>query len=434
MNFGTSDPISRLVAADPARGLPVEESARALVWQRVLEGDRRSQEPRRTQPAGPHVHDGQIPRAQFSTGASFGGRHLRHLRRRTLVLAVPVLLALAGCGALAAGVIRFGAPVKPSPYIFPGPRAGNGTPLASTERLLPVATPDPEGGPAWGMRLYQTTRGLGCVQVGRVLDGRFGALGQYGAFKDDGRFHEVPVNAPQFSNNDCSNLDAHGRTFMNLSVFDQAASGWFGCGSCAPASSNKMNIPPGSGICEQGHERDLYYGLLGPDAQSITYTSKGHSVTQATSGPEGAYLLVTHATYNRFYDFQDASTGGVVPVSSPITAVHYRDGHTCHITARRLDRRSGCVHAVAARARGLRIAGGRTTHTGAGRPADPPPPRPRTPWRLRNADQLQVARGDRQSSPPLSDRMARTGYATAGQRLRLDRRRPVRRANHRRAL
>ncbi len=334
MSFSTSDPIARLVAADPTRNLLVDERARSLVWQRVLDGQIELQDMPGGEPDGPRVHGGTIPRARFFKDASFGGHRLPRIRRRTLVFIVPVLLALAGCGALAAGVIRFGAPAKPSPYVFPGPQAGNGTPIPGTERLLPIATPDPEGGPTWGMRLYHTTRDLGCVQVGRVLDGKFGALGQDGAFGDDSRFHEVPVNAPQFSNNDCTNLDADGRTFLNLSVFDQAASGWYGRDSCAPAGSNKMNVPPGSGVCQQSHERDLYYGLLGPDAQSITYTSEGHSVTQTTSGSEGAYLLVTHAIHNRFYDFQDASTGGVVPVSSPITAVHYRDGRTCHLTAR----------------------------------------------------------------------------------------------------
>ena len=208
-----------------------------------------------------------------------------------------MLLALAGCGAFAAGVIRFGAPVKPSPYVFPGPRAGNGTPLAGTERLLPVATPDPRRRAGVGHAPVPHDPRSRCVQVGRVLDGKFGALGQDGAFEDDRRFHEVPVNAPQFFDDGCANLDAHGRTFMNLSVFDQAASGWFGRDNCVPANSNKMNIPPGSGICEQDHERDLYYGLLGPDAQSITYTSKGHSVTQATSGPKApTYSLRTQPT------------------------------------------------------------------------------------------------------------------------------------------
>jgi hypothetical protein len=322
LSANNKDLLARLAAADPAQGLVADDAARACVWQRVI-----AEEP-------PREH--RAPRGRRAPRGTRGSRGRRgpRVHRRTLVLIVPLLLALAGCGALAAGVIRFGAPVKPVPRIFPGPRAGNGTPIAGTERLLPIATPDPEGGPVWGMRLYHTTRGLGCVQVGRVLDGRFGALGQDGAFGNDGRFHEVPVTAPQFFDNDCSNLDANGRTFLNLSLFDQAASGWFGRGNCVPAGSNKMNTPPGSGICKQSHERDLYYGLLGPEAQSITYTSEDHTVTQPTSGPEGAYLLVTHAVHNRFYNFQDASTGGVVPVSGPITAVHYRDGRTCHLTAR----------------------------------------------------------------------------------------------------
>ena len=61
--------------------------------------------------------------------------------------------------------------------------------------MLPIAAPDPAGGPDWGMRVLSTTRGEGCLQLGRIVDGKLGALGQDDAFANDGRFHELPVSA-----------------------------------------------------------------------------------------------------------------------------------------------------------------------------------------------------------------------------------------------
>ena len=87
-------------------------------------------------------------------------------------------------------------------------------------------------------------------------------------------------------------------------------------------------------ICPQADERDLFYGLLGPYAKSITYTSNGAHKTLATVGPEGAYLIVTDAPANQRYNTAGPGTTDVVPVDGPITEIHYRNGATCHLTAR----------------------------------------------------------------------------------------------------
>jgi hypothetical protein len=259
---------------------------------------------------------------------SRGRRHLRGL-----LILIPALLVLAA-GALAlGGVIEIG---RPASREFSASRAGYGPLTPGTSRLLPISAPDPRGGPAWGMRVFSTRRGVGCIQVGRLVDGRLGALGQDGAFKDDGRFHEIPAgSAIRFFA--CSALDGNGRIFNNVTVGDQTASAWSGFRSCAPATATAAEKAPERGhaipICSQADERDLYYGLLGPDAESITYKSGAQRRTIPTVGPEGAYLIVTEAPSHQLFDFSAGGTSDVVPVDGPITEIHYRNGSTCHLTA-----------------------------------------------------------------------------------------------------
>jgi hypothetical protein len=45
------------------------------------------------------------------------------------------------------------------------------------------------------MRVVHTTRGLICVQIGRVDSGRLRQLGVDGGFGDDERFHPMPTDA-----------------------------------------------------------------------------------------------------------------------------------------------------------------------------------------------------------------------------------------------
>jgi len=177
------------------------------------------------------------------------------------------------------------------------------------------------------------------------------ALGQDGEFNDDGRFHEVPAGSSiQFPA--CSALDGNGRIFNNVTVGDQPASAWDGFLTCVPATATGPERapelePPAGGseksperrrpvsICSQADERNLYYGLLGPDAESVTYTSGAQHRTIPTAGPEGAYLIVTEAPAHQLFDAGPAGgTSDVVPVDGPITEIHYRDGSTCHLTAR----------------------------------------------------------------------------------------------------
>jgi hypothetical protein len=77
----------------------------------------------------------------------------------------------------------------------------------------------------------------------------------------------------------------------------------------------------------------LHFGLLGPEAQSITYRSDGETRTLATSGPDGAYLIVEGASPTQLLSGKGLGTSDVVPVDGPITEIHYRNGETCHLTS-----------------------------------------------------------------------------------------------------
>jgi hypothetical protein len=292
----------RLAAADPARGVkPDRESADALL-QQVM--------------SSPRTADG----------------HRRGLRRRGVMLAVACLLVLAmAAAALAAvGVISFGSPARPSGSLA-NPRQGIGALAPGAARLLPVKTPDPAGGLAWGLRVLSTTRGVGCIEFGRLLDGRLGVIGSDGAFGNDGKFHVLPAGGLA-DGGQCADLDAHGRLFDTVSAFAVPVSGWQGQGSCAPP------LPTGApGTCRPGDLRDLYYGLLGPDATSLTYQLDGRQRTITPSGPEGAYLIVTRhlsglASHRQYLG---GAFGSILPLpwGSPIVSIAYSNGMVCRIAA-----------------------------------------------------------------------------------------------------
>jgi hypothetical protein len=315
------DPIARLAAADPARSLPLDSDAKALLWQRILAGDGN--------------------RAPLLADPRRGA-----LRPRTRGVLVFAALLLAVLAALAAGgVIEIGSKAKlPFSQLnnLPG---GYGALKPGTLRTLPIAAPDPAGGPPWGMRELSTTRERGCLQIGRLLDGKLGALGQDHAFKDDGRFHALPANTDV---NGCELLDGNGRLFANVTAADRPASAWVGTGGlldgCVPATAGPyekgLRLSPAERargarpvpICPQSDLRNIYYGLLGPQAKSITYVLGGRRQTLNTIGTEGAYMFVTRASADQLLNFAGAGAADVVPVDGPIKEIHYRDGSTCHLT------------------------------------------------------------------------------------------------------
>lgn len=317
-------PVERMKAADPAREIAVEETARAELWQRILAGE-----------------GNRSPLLASPRRSAFA--------RRPLLLIAPLVLVLTAAALAAGGVIRFGSPAK-LPFSLSGnPREGSGALVPGTAHMLPIAAPDPAGGPDWGMRVLSTSRGEGCIQVGRLLDGKLGALGQDSSFHDDGRFHELPVRVSSaFDIHGCALLDGRGRLFTNVTADERPASAWGGTGGflggCVPPSAGPYEKglrmtgrekaegrkpPP---LCPQADLRNIYYGLLGPEAKSITYALGSERHTLPTVGTNGAYLFVTRASANQLLNFANAGTADIVPVDGPIKEIHYRDGSTCHLT------------------------------------------------------------------------------------------------------
>ena len=248
-------------------------------------------------------------------------RWLSSLRRRTLLI-IPALAVLGTGAALASGIFLTGTPVGPK--VAPTPAAGYGAANPATATLLPLHIADPAGGLPWGLRTVRTSRDDVCLQVGRLAYGMIGALGQDGSFANDQRFHPLSDNYQEPLG--CVPLDAHGHGFYNVTLWGLPTSAMAG-GGCLAQFSRRRLIP-----CPTQNTRDVYFGLLGPDAASITYLSAaGHPVSIPTVGPDGAYLIVTRASPGERQG--DSSGFGGLFKAGPIRAVTYRDGHTCRPTS-----------------------------------------------------------------------------------------------------
>lgn len=206
--------------------------------------------------------------------------------RFRLVLVVLVLVFAIGAIALAAtGVILTGSPVHS--VSRPLASVGDGIPVQGGSRLLPMRVADPAGGLPWGMRITHTTRGLICVQVGRVYHGRLGQLGLDGAFANDGRFHPLPAEAlPDVLG------DSQGLLSGNCAAPEETYSG-----DIVGLYISAANNPPSGGIMRD--RREISFGLLGSHALSIAYRSGSETRSQPVLPGLGAYLIVQRYTSRR---------------------------------------------------------------------------------------------------------------------------------------
>jgi hypothetical protein len=269
----------------------------------------------------------------------------------TLVVATPAVGAVAGW-------FSFG-----KPNVGPPAHAGImwGLEKPGSSRLLPMRTPDPLGGPAWGLRMVKTSRGDTCVQLGRVEKGQIGSLGIDDAWNNDGKFHAI--SASDTADDQCGSTDAAGYGYLSGDILGEQASANVyhqgqgsghavqGCrlpqymflmdrGHHGPPAPNPVSTIHG---CPAGAGRVVFYGLLGPDATSITYRKPGGGLaTKRTSGGVGAYLLVfpydeaTCKEYSqsatRSVSCDSFSQGGVSPGQpGAVTKITYQDGHSCTV-------------------------------------------------------------------------------------------------------
>lgn len=216
--------------------------------------------------------------------------------RRLALAGAFVLLILAGATiALAAtGVILTGAPVAVPASLTP--TGGAGLPLPGQSRLLSLRVPDPTGGPPWGMRVVHTTRGLVCVQIGRVEDGQLGELGTDGVYDDDGLFHPLRAGVlPTYAGGAAESGAMSERGSCVLAYGDVSASNeaW---GSAVAAEFSGADENAAFESARSGaaaaHRREVAYGILGPHAVSVTYRAANGLRTIPVVPPVGAYLIV----------------------------------------------------------------------------------------------------------------------------------------------
>jgi hypothetical protein len=283
----------------------------------------------------------------------------RSLTRHSRVVATVIAaLVVVGPALAATGVFNTGATVPSAKRQVA--TVGNGVALHHGAELTTLRVADPDGGPAWGLRLTDTSRGALCPVVGRVEHDQLGALGVDGAFHDDGLFHPYAADYPNytFDGLSCASTDAQGYGF----VFDT----WFGAPTSASLRGESshgvtcfgrwIEPPyiatlrrrhhrelPARAVCPASEVRDIYFGLLGPDATEIAYrTPNGRVRTEPTAGDDGAYLVVlAHSPHN------DPSTGsGPGPSHPPIVGIAMRSGDNCGVLGPQHPRRqlSDCTH------------------------------------------------------------------------------------------
>jgi len=245
------------------------------------------------------------------------------LQLRAVAIAAAALLVVTAVALAAAGVFSPGRPV--TPVSAPKPRAFDGAAIVSTIRVLPLGVTDPRGGPGWGLRLVDTTRGEVCIAPGRAQDGMIGVLGRDRAFGNDGRLH--PFGRDYIPPLGCALPDTRGHAFISIGQIGLPASALLP-GFAARAGGCQVDNPPPANralLCPTADLRDVYYGLLGPDAASVTYrTPSGHLAAVPTAGPDGAYLVVLPYIHGL-----PSVTIGTGLFGGPIVNVSYRDGHTC---------------------------------------------------------------------------------------------------------
>jgi hypothetical protein len=205
---------------------------------------------------------------------------------RVALIALALVLATSAITLAATGVILTGSPVGTAQA--PIATVGEGVPVRGGARLLPLRAPDPAGGLPWGMRIIHTTRGLICVQIGRVDGDQLGQLGVDGAFHDDGRFHPLPIDA-------LPDTLARATGWMTGNC---ASPGEIYAGDSVGLEINAATSPgPGAGV--PADRREISFGLLGVHAVSIAYREGSKTRTQRVLPGLGAYLIVQRYTSGR---------------------------------------------------------------------------------------------------------------------------------------
>lgn len=264
--------------------------------------------------------------------------HRRRVRRRRLSALSILALALA-----AGGFFAFGGGGDPPVSHGPAPVALQGQLPAG----IIARAPDPGGGLSWGIRLVRKD-GYSCLQLGRLRGDQLGMVGIDRMFHDDGRFHPFAVSGSYHAT--CAQDDGDGHAFFTTEAGATPASGAIsgytprsGCDAAVEVAGLnrarhrfKVKIPASfnPSACPAGDLRFIQWGLLGPDAESISYRYNGHVISEKTAGPDGAYLVVGPATGSFCaqlpkYGMCGSNGYSDVVLGGMISSVRYRNGTTC---------------------------------------------------------------------------------------------------------
>jgi hypothetical protein len=258
---------------------------------------------------------------------------------RMLALAVAIALALAAVALAASGMLLPGSPVPATQHL--SPNAWLGVPAAGRSRLMAMSAPDPAGGLPWSMRIVHTTRRLVCLQVGRLYRGQIGILGEQDEFHDDKRFHPLPPDA----------ISPVPRGLASVCLPDIQTTSLEASGVTQSGGLPRLGNP-----YKPSEERRLYFGLLGPDAVSVTYRSARSEITMPVESGTGAYLIVLPSSRRppRAVVFGGRiglppDHGRLVP-AGPLVAITYRTNNgTCVESWSAGVGRNRCSHAAAPR-------------------------------------------------------------------------------------
>jgi hypothetical protein len=209
--------------------------------------------------------------------------------RPALVLAVALMLA---SGTAVAATQLFGPPVRAGLVLTGAPKPGQAM-------LLPLRAADPAGGFPWGVRIYTRRRASGagalsCLQVGRVLDGELGVIGEDGAFGDDGLFHALPIEPLT----GCAAAGA-GVAYPEY----VAMSAFTGSGTCAaPLTALQAPSAParaltrGARACPTSDLRLVVYGIANRRAKAVRLAgSFGVETRPLVPADHGAFIFVLPA-------------------------------------------------------------------------------------------------------------------------------------------
>jgi hypothetical protein len=205
----------------------------------------------------------------------------------------------------------------------------------SSARLLPISFPDPEGGLPWGVRSFRTTRGLTCLQIGRLYHGAVGAL-------VDGRFRPFSLSLPSWPTRQESSQPGPmtiggcrlpGETSA-IEASNIPASGYV----LSPGSGKRAATPKAAQV------RWMAFGVLGPSARSASYEFEGHLHTVDVAPGSGAFLIVlpvgAHSQRLSVGLIGGGVSGGQGPINpgspqGPVTHFTYDvRGHTCLVSGR----------------------------------------------------------------------------------------------------